>query len=187
MNALVQIHPVLRIALPLLFSLALLRPAHAAEPVTMIWLNAATADAYEVTSPDDRLLSEVKQEVMTEMGLSPMKSPLYAVEKLVVTTTAVRGQFDPVTGLPLVITTEEYVLMSESSSLGELEIYSGDTLRLLQIAEDTADEESTDDDTAGNTDGGTPVKSCNNRGFDKKHHHSRHGKHHKHPKKRRFG
>ncbi|MBK8164016.1 MAG: hypothetical protein IPK65_13075 [Gammaproteobacteria bacterium] len=186
MNALVQIHPVLRFALPLLFSLALLRPAHAAEPVTMIWLNAATSDAYEVTSPDDRLLSEVKQEVMTEMGLSPMKSPLYAVEKVVVTTMPVRGQFDPVTGLPLMITTTEYVLMSESSTLGEMEIYSGDTLRLLQIAEDTVDEEPADD-TAGNTDGGTPVKSCNNRGFDKKHHHNRHSKHNKHSKKRRFG
>lgn len=48
--------------------------------------------------------------------------------------TAVRGQFDPVTGLPVVITTEEYLLLSEAETLLDLEIASDDTLRLRQIA-----------------------------------------------------
>jgi hypothetical protein len=207
MNALAQIHPVLRLALPLLFTLALLRPVHAAESITMIWKNAATVDTYEVTASDDRLLSEVKQEVMTEMGLSPLQSPLYVVEKVLVTSTPVRGQYDPVTGLPLVITTEEYLLLSEASTLFDLALVSGDAVRLRQIAvaeeEPPADEPATDpvddtttepadtsDDAAEDTDGAKPVKAGHHRGFNKKkHHHHRHGKHHKHKhsKKHRFG
>lgn len=203
MNALAQIHPVLRLALPLLFTLALLRPVHAAESITMVWKNAASTETYEVTAPDDRLLSEVKQEVMTEMALSPLQSPLFVVEKVVVTSTPVRGQYDPVTGLPLVITTEEYLLLGESSMLVELGLVSGDTLRLRQIAEasvdDSADDTTTDpvvptdppadttDDTAEDTDGSEPVKAGHHRGYKKNHHH--HGKHHKHKhsKKHRFG
>lgn len=184
MNALAQIHPMLRLALPLLFSLALLRPSYAAEPITMIWLNAATAAAYEVTAPDDRPLLEVKHQVMSEMGLSPLHSPFYAVEKVVVTSTPVRGQYDPVTGLPLVITTEEYLLLSESSTLFELELVSGNTVRLRQIAEPTVEEpvEDTTGDTttdAEDTDGAKPVKSSHHRGH-KKGHYKHHGKHHKH-------
>jgi hypothetical protein len=201
MNAIVQIHPVLRLVLPVLFALALFRPVHAAEPITMVWLNTATAVAYEVTAPDDRLLSEVKQQVMTGMGLSPLQSPLYAVEKVVVTSMPVRGQYDPVTGLPLVITTEEYLLLVESFTLAELELFSGDSLRLRQIAaaseddpaggatdDTTTDSTDTTDDTAEDTDGGTPVKAGHHRGH-KKHHHHHHGKHHKHKhsNKYRFG
>lgn len=200
MNALAQIHPVLRLALPMLFTLALLRPVHAAESITMIWKNAATTDSYEVTAPDDRFLSEVKQEVMTGMGLSPLQSPLYVVEKVVVTSTPVRGQYDPVTGVPLVITTVEYLLLSENSTLFDLDVYSGDTLRLRQIAvaeEDpvvdepaTDDSAGTSDDTAGDTGSPKPVKAggrCDNK---KKHFDNRRfSKHqkHKHPKKTRFG
>ena len=206
MNALAQIHPVLRLALPLLFTLALLRPVHAAESITMIWKNAATADTYEVTSPDDRLLSEVKQQVMTEMGLSPLQSPLYVVEKVVVTSTPVRGQYDPVTGLPVVITTEEYLMLSEPSTLFDLALSSGDTLRLRQVAfaeedppvddpvtdpvdDTTTDPVDTTDDTAEDTDGAKPVKAGHHHGYKKKYHHHRHGKHHKdkHSNKRRFG
>jgi len=198
MNALAQIHPVLRLALPLLFTLALLRPVHAAESITMIWKNAATADTFEVTASDDRLLSEIKQEVMTAMGLSALQSPLYVVEKVVVNSTPVRGQYDPVTGLPVVITTEEYLLLSEISTLFDLALVSGDSVRLRQIAvaeeETPADDPVTDpvdpaDDTAEDTDGAKPVKAGHHRGYKKKFHHHRQGKHHKHKhsKKRRFG
>jgi hypothetical protein len=206
MNALPQIHPVLRLALPLLFTLVLLRPVHAAESITMFWKNAVTTDTFEVTSSDDRLLSEVKREVMTEMGLSHLQTPLYVVEKVVVTSTPVRGQYDPVTGMPLVITTEEYLLLTEASTLFELALVSGDTVRLRQIAfaeeetpvddpatdpvdDTTTDPADTADDTAEDTDGVKPVKASHHRGYKKKYHHHRHGKHHKHKhsKKRRFG
>ena len=64
--------------------------------------------------------------------------------------TAHRGQFDPVTGLPMVITTEEYLLLSEAETLLDLEIVSDDTLRLRQIAfpEDPVAEDDTGDDVA---------------------------------------
>lgn len=185
MNVLAQIHPVVRLALPLLFSLALLRPVHAAESITMVWKNTATSEAYEVIAPDDRMLSEVKQQVMTEMGLSALQSPLYVVEKVVVTSTPVRGQYDPVTGLPLVLTTEEYVLLSEVATLAELEIVSGDTLRLRQIEVASEDDPvETDEDAAEDTDDAEPVKSGHHRHYKK--HHRHHGGKHKHSR-RRFG
>lgn len=200
MNGFAQLHPVLRLALPLLFTVALLRPAYAAESITMIWINAATAEAYEVTSPDDKPLLEVKQQVMSDIGLSPLQSPLYVVEKVVVTRTPVRGQYDPITGLPLVITTEEYVLLNETTALIDLEIVAGDTLRLRQIAvaseDDTAGDTTQDttadpaDDSAGDTTDGDvePVKSRHNHDYNKRHH-RHHGWEHnkKHSGKRRFG
>lgn len=197
MTALAQIRPLAHLMLPVLFALALVRPAHA-ETLSMIWVNAATSQAYEVTAPDESPLLTVKQQVMSDIGLSVLQSPLYAVEKKVVTTTAVRGQYDPVTGLPLVITTEEYLLLSESETLLDLEIASGDTLRLRQIAfpEDPVAEDDTGGDTgdevadgsAEDADDVEPVKSCHRRHCnDKRHHHHRHGKHHKHGGKHRFG
>lgn len=199
MTALAQIRPLAHLMLPMLFALALVRPAHA-ETLSMIWIDAATSQAYEVTAPDESLLLTVKQQVMSDIGLSVLQSPLYAVEKKVVTTTAVRGQYDPVTGLPLVITTEEYLLLSESETLLDQEIASGDTLRLRQIAfpedpvagSDTGDETAGDDvadGSAEDADDAEPVKSCHRRHCDDKrhHHHHRHGKHHKHGGKHRFG
>lgn len=197
MTALAQIRPLAHLMLPMLFALALVRPAQA-EPLSMIWIHAATSQAYEVTAPDTSQLLTVKQQVMSDIGLSVLQSPLYAVEKKVVTTTAVRGQFDPVTGLPVVITTEEYLLLSEAETLLGLEIASGDTLRLRQITfpedpvaeDDTGDETSDEvaDGSVADADDAAPVKSCQRRHCKhKRHHHHRHGKHHKHGGKHRFG
>jgi hypothetical protein len=199
MNGFAQIRPLLRLVLPLLCTLALIRPAHAAaESITMIWINAATAERYEVTAPVDTLVSAVKQQVMSDIGLSPLQSPLYAVEKVVVTTTLVRGTTDPSTGIPTpptTITTEEYVLLNEASTLTELEIADGDTLRLRQIAaasgDDTTGDTTTDpaDDSAGDTtDDAGPVTSGQNRDCNKRHHHRYVWEHNrKHSGKRRFG
>ena len=201
MNGFAQLRPVLRLALPLLFSLALLRPAQAAESITMVWIDAASGQRYEVVALDDLPLLQVKQEVMGAIGLSSLQSPLYAVEKVVVTSTPVRGQYDPVTGLPLVITTEEDILLNEASTLAELELATGDTLRLRQLVVtggddsgtgdtegDTATDPANDatDDGAENTDDAQPSKSGHHHGF-KKHSHRHGGKHpHKHSR-RRFG
>jgi hypothetical protein len=185
----------IRLLLPLLFTLALLRPAYAAESITMVWTNAATAETYEVTAPDDVPLLDVKQQVMTEIGLSALQSPLYVVEKVVVTTTILRGTTDPSTGIttpPTTITTEEYILLNESSTLTELEIVSDDTLRLRQIevaSEDgTTGDTTTDDGTDATTDDAAPVKSGHHHGYKKRHHHHHGlGDKHKHPGQRRFG
>ena len=197
MTALAQIRPLAYLMLPALLALGLVRPAHA-ETLSMIWIDASTSQAYEVTAPDVSPLLEVKQQVMSDIGLSVLQGPLYAVEKKVVTTTAVRGQFDPVTGLPVVITTEEYLLLSEAETLLDLEIASGDTLRLRQIAlpedpvaeDDTGDEAGDEvaDGSAEDADDAAPAKSCHRRHCEnKRHHHHRHGKHHKRGGKHRFG
>ncbi len=191
MTAYAWIPPPLRLMLPLLFALALIRPAHA-ESISMVWVDDATSQAYAVTAPDATPLLELKQRVMSDIGLSVLRSPLYVVEKKVVTTTAVRGQFDPVTGLPLMITTEDYLLLSEAATLLDLEIASGDTLRLRQIpvaedpvAGDETGDEANDADAGDAADDAMPVKSCRRHHCDKKHHH--HGRHHKHGGKYRFG
>lgn len=204
MNGFAQLRPVSRLALPLLFALALLRPAQAAESITMVWIDAASGQRYEVVALDDLPLLQVKQEVMRTIGLSPLQSPLYAVEKVVVTSTPVRGQYDPVTGLPVVITTEEVTLLNEASTLAELGLATGDTLRLRQLevtggdtgtgdtGGDTTGDTTTDptdgatDDGAESDDDAQPSKSGHHRGF-KRHSHRHGGKHSHKSSRHRFG
>lgn len=108
--------------------------AVAGERISLYWVNAASGETFQVTSPSAAPLSAVKSRVMAELGLVPGAAANYRIERSVVTATQpTRDPNNP--GQTIWVPVEQSQALDEAKRLGDLALANGDTLKLVKVAE----------------------------------------------------